>query len=187
MGEQSPILFIWRHKMLKLSVNIQDAMVIPVKNAIRAKKGDYLFISDDGKISIVDKKTYTALKSIGGNTSTPKQSSNEEYIVKRQVKAPPQTAALRKRVHNTLQKSEGGALTGEIINKINGRPDSSRGFAHDKNSYNRVYHALEWLNKHGMIEFIDVETGPGGINGKSTSRLWSVVKQCNSLSDKREL
>ena len=174
--------------MLKLSVNIQDAMVIPVKNTIRAKRGDYLFISDDGKISIVDKKTYTALKSIGGKNSTPKQSSNEEYVAKRRLKkVPPQIAALREQVHNILQDSEGGALTGEIINKVNGRPNGSRGFAHDKNAYNRVYHALEWLNTHGMIEFIDVETGPDGINGKPTSRLWSVVKQCNQISDKREL
>ena len=173
--------------MLKLSVNIQDAMVIPVKNAIRAKKGDYLFISDDGKISIVDKKTYTALKSISGNTSIAKQSSKEEYVVKRRLKAPPETAALREQVHNILQNSEGGALTGEIINKVNGRPNGSRGFAHDKSAYNRVYHALEWLNNHGMIEYIDVETGPDGINGKPTSRLWSVTKQCCSLSDKREL
>ena len=173
--------------MLKLSVNIQDAMVVPVKNAIRAKRGDYLFISDDGKISIVDKKTYTALKSISGKNPTPKQSSNEEYIIKRRLKASPKTAALREQVHYILQNSEGGALTGEIINKVNNRPDGSRGFAHDKNAYNRVYHALEWLNNHGMIEYIDVETGPDGINGKPTSRLWSVVKQCDSLSDKREL
>jgi len=150
--------------METITLNINTATVIPVNHTLHAKRGDYLFVTENNEIKVVDGKTFQALKAISNEQNL---ILKEQYAQKKAQELFPCKNELRDLVYQTLLSYPSGSTTGEIM----GRLLSTKPGAHNKAAYNKVYHALDWLERHRKIEKIRVKNNNGEME-----RLWAVEK-----------
>ena len=154
--------------MQKISLKIEEAFAIPVHHTIHAKRGDYLFVAQTGEIKVVDGKTYQALKLISNEQERGLQKEKDLEEAKELF---PCKTKLRETLREILLESPSGITTGEIMEILlpsNGEP---RRGANNKNAYNRIYHALDWLVTHQKAEKIVIQNEKG-----EPVRLWAWEK-----------
>jgi len=133
--------------MHKINLNT-SATVVPVTNAIRAKKGDYLFVKDEGDIVVIDNKTFQAL-------------TKTELVVK---------MGTDKVSNGTSEGLNGSFLDQDILNTkiLNNLEDPitttdlmkemlGPKLPYNKVEYKRVYHSLGRLKNAGKIESVLVD------------------------------
>lgn len=138
-----------------------SAIAIPVHSSIHAKKGDHLFVQDSGEIIVIDRPTYLALAKADLITiKKPKASPSVIELVSDKTK-------LKQKILEVLEED---STTSTLMNKILGSHKP-------REYYDKVYNALESLEKRGFIEHVQVHDTNATTNRYNRKiRLWATCK-----------
>ncbi len=95
----------------RLNLNLKSCHVVPITSAIRARKGDYLVVSQDGETTVVGKSAYSALVRLE-ESLTPKPPRKKQAINGTTVEQ------VNKQIIDLMESVAEPLLTGEIVDRL---------------------------------------------------------------------
>jgi len=165
--------------MEKLSIKVRNCTAIKVTSALRARKGDYILVAEDGTTSSVTGRVYLALKAQFGvaqklqSSGEAKPPYGEGPIGKASLKYP--RPLMRGKIVSTLDGG-GPMLTGVLCEQVLEAKDTW-----DRNMVGYIAKICTKLERDGEIEFVHI-TAPDRNGNMRKQKLWACPDPIMALS-----
>ena len=163
--------------MERLSIKVRNCTAIKVTSALRARKGDYILVAEDGTASSVTGRVYHALKAQFGETKKLSASGEEKTpygqgpIGKASQKYP--RNLMRGRIVTALKIP---MLTGVLCETVLEAKDTF-----DGNMCGYIAKICNKLERDGEIEFVHI-TAPDRNGNMRRQKLWAETRAYNKES-----
>lgn len=152
--------------MQKIHLNA-SATVIPVTNAIRAKKGDYLLVKDEGDIHVIDNKIFQALTRTELVTNPKSSSVQNSNVLKTETFL--NREELSEVILGCLKQDD--FTTTALMETMLGTQKPYNSY-----KYNKIWSALAALKKQGIIQSIKIDVDEKGNKISRPVSLWGLPK-----------